>query len=1270
MSYIPGTLNIESFKALFYNNPGIFMLLDSDTGMILDVSEGALLFYGYKRNEFVKLNITDINQFSKEEVEAEIENAKKLKRNYFIFPHKLMNDSIEKVVVNSYPFKIEEKTILLTHVMKYEEETNELDAKLSYIIDQSDNGICIVDNSNLLKSNVIYMNKAFRKQLSIDLDDRANHSFRDIFYTSEVEKLDEYRIFNGPFVIQLRNENTGFANVHCTPIRYKGEKVIQLILTPLLMTVKSKVLLEDNFERVVYNKFKSYVGHLLYIDINLTEELMNNLRAVKTCLKDRISELFDEYTDKYVISLTNHSVAVFTTLDMSDLLVIANSFQSAEECNDNHEEVHPKFRVSISKWGSLHDELIEDTKEVLESFGEYEFNTIHTSSKKREFLKIIDIKNDLSNGVERNEFELYFQSIVNISNHEVEGIEILLRWEHPKHGVIMPAEFIKYAELTGYIREIDLWVVENSLKYMEKNAQGFIGKVVHINISIKSLGSYDLIDLLHKYSNIIKSQEVVLEITEESNTEINDEVFEAILETGVKLAIDDFGTGYSSFERIRRSGIKYIKIDKSFIQSITTHLDDVIILKALITMCKNLDIEVIAEGVEKIEELEFLEARECNLIQGFIFDKPQALPLFSHRVTELNHVIKDIVSSAQEADASDKIFYKKGHVLNQSITVGGIIINPSVTLANQLMYEISEIDGKLFNELIPIEQRDHFNRILDEVLNKGISSSISVNLMAADGRNVSVILVVQEVKNSNDLRIYIEFLDDIEQEEQALLGLSRSYIQAFDEAPSSMIILSEDYRVVKWNKSSELIFGYTTEDVLDQNLMKMISSSEQSEAVINMLNRALNQGYIEMIIDNKTNSGDEIICRWHIKTIFDDASNSHIYICIVNDITEIIKKENERMKITKALDQSSSIILMTDTKGNLEYVNEMFSTVSGYSYEEAIGAHTSLLSSREQSDEFYDVLWSTISSGNVWKGEFHNKKKDGSYYWCQTSIYPVKENHEITGYLGIQVDTSKEKELLDLNSELKSRLFEQDRVASLGMLTSGIMHEINNPLGYIQGNVKYLLEESARMAELDQEEVDDFIEAIQDIDTGVTQIRQIADGLKRYIFKRESNVIEAVNLKEVVDEILIIAKNEYKYHASVEIVQNEDEEYVFDGYTSKIKQVIMNLVINATHAIIKSERDNLGLILITLKNSEDTVSISIKDNGCGMSSELQEKIFEPLFTTKEVGVGSGLGLSITKQIIEEEHCGGIECISKEEEGTEFILTLNKEHQCINPEALD
>lgn len=1268
MNYNSTLQNQESFKAFFGNNPGIFMLLDSETGRILDVSEGALLFYGYDYDEFTQMNISDINQYSKEEVEIEIENSKKSKRNYFIFSHMLADGRLKTITVNSYPIVFEGKTILLSHITEFNEDANKIaKERISEVVENSDDGICILDTTNILKSEIIYANESFKKLLNIDLESEDPLFFRDVFFTNTIESLEEHKIYDGPFVIQLRNGSDSYANISCSTIRFHGIRYVQLILTPLLISATRAVYLEKNFQHIIFETFRSYIGHLLYIDIILEERLMNKLSRVKSCYSDKISELFKQYTSKYILSKMNHSIAVFSTLDMSDLLTIANSFMSVQECEEE-EAIVPRFRMVLSKWGSIEDELKEDCREILESFGEYEFNTIHTSVKKREYIRIIDIKNDIENGIKKNEFDLYFQSIVNISTYIVEGIEILLRWEHPKHGVIMPAEFIKYTELTGYIREIDLWVVEKSLLYVEAHQEDFYGKVVHINMSNKSLSSTLLVELLHKYMHVLEANSIVLEITEESNVEINDETFKRLLDTGIELAIDDFGIGYSSFARIRRAGIKYIKIDKSFIQSITTHLDDVIILKALISMCRNLDIQVIAEGVERIEELEFLQARECNLIQGFLFDKPRVLPLFGQRIKELNKDIVGIVSSLSNKLEGEKVFYKKGHVLNQSITREGRIIYPNAALASQLNCEVQKMNGRYFNEMISEEQRQFFNRSLSEVVKEGISSSISVKLYTDKGRSFNVRLAVQKVKQADELRVYIEFLDDMEQEEQDLLGLSHSYVQAFEEAPSSMIILSEDFRVIKWNNSSKSIFGYTYNEIMDKNLVKMLSQDSQRANFSIMLNRALKNGFVEMVIDNYRKDGEIIICRWYVKAIFDEINQSHIYICIANDITEAIKKEKESMKITKALDQSKSIIMMTDVNGHIEYVNEMFSRVTGYSLEEVIGEKTSILSSGEQSDFFYKELWSTIKSGELWKGELHNKKKDGSYYWCEESIYPIKESGQISGYLGIQLDTSKEKDLLDLNGELKSRLYEQDRVASLGMLTSGIMHEINNPLGYIQGNVKYLLEESERLLELNDEEREEFIEAIQDIDTGVTQIRKIADGLKRYIFKRDINEIDQVNLLDAIDEILVVSKNEYKYHANVKVVYDDLEKYIIEGYESKIKQVLMNLVINATHAIIKKDLDELGLIQLTLTQDNDTVLIRITDNGCGMSAELQERIFEPLFTTKEVGVGSGLGLSITQQIIEEEHCGKVECYSVVDEGTEFVIKLKKTFACrINEE---
>ena len=273
--------------------------------------------------------------------------------------------------------------------------------------------------------------------------------------------------------------------------------------------------------------------------------------------------------------------------------------------------------------------------------------------------------------------------------------------------------------------------------------------------------------------------------------------------------------------------------------------------------------------------------------------------------------------------------------------------------------------------------------------------------------------------------------------------------------------------------------------------------------------------------------------------------------------------------------------------------------------------------------------------------------------------HPIVDGDEITGFVGIQTDTTNEKELVNLNVKLKNKLFEQDKVASLGLLSSGIMHEINNPLSYIQGNIKYIIEEFDDIQKMNEEDWEDIKDAILDVDKGVTQIKNIAEGLKKYIFKGEADEKEDVNLVEEINTVLMLARNEYKYHANVTFKYLEDYSYRVIGYASKLKQVFMNLVINAAHAIASMNKDGLGNITIELIASEHDILITFTDDGCGMNLETIEKIYEPLFTTKEEGVGSGLGLSVSRQIIEEEHEGVIVCESSVGHGTTFKIKLRK-----------
>ena len=152
-------------------------------------------------------------------------------------------------------------------------------------------------------------------------------------------------------------------------------------------------------------------------------------------------------------------------------------------------------------------------------------------------------------------------------------------------------------------------------------------------------------------------------------------------------------------------------------------------------------------------------------------------------------------------------------------------------------------------------------------------------------------------------------------------------------------------------------------------------------------------------------------------------------------------------------------------------------------------------------------------------------------------------------------------------------------------------------------------------------------------------------------------VVETVNLVSDIENVMLITKNEYKYHAEIIFDKEDDERYEIEGYSSKLKQVFMNMIINATHAIIEKNLDGLGQIYILLSKSDDHVQVTFRDTGIGMTQETMNKIFEPFFTTKGEGIGSGLGLGITQKIIEEEHQGTVTCTSEYGVGTTFVITL-------------
>ncbi len=256
----------------------------------------------------------------------------------------------------------------------------------------------------------------------------------------------------------------------------------------------------------------------------------------------------------------------------------------------------------------------------------------------------LELSNDLRSAIVNNQLKLYYQPIMNTKNGSLEAFEALVRWEHPKYGIITPDNFIKLAEEGGFMSKVGKWILHRAceqIKFMQN--EGVRAKIA-VNISSKQLTQNHLEQTL---KSIVKESGIdptllELEVTEGFLMENMDQVQSVLAnlqKIGINTAIDDFGTGYSSLAHLKKLPITKLKIDKSFIDDIPSDKDGMQIASTIITLAQQLSLEVVAEGVETGKQVEFLKSKGCHLMQGYYFS--EAIP-----EEEINSYIREMHTTA------------------------------------------------------------------------------------------------------------------------------------------------------------------------------------------------------------------------------------------------------------------------------------------------------------------------------------------------------------------------------------------------------------------------------------------------------------------------------------------------------------------------------------------------------------------------------------------------------------------------------------------------
>ncbi len=255
----------------------------------------------------------------------------------------------------------------------------------------------------------------------------------------------------------------------------------------------------------------------------------------------------------------------------------------------------------------------------------YQFYSADMSTRS---LEKLTLETDLRHALDRDQFKLFYQPLVDLKNGMIVGLESLLRWQHPELGLISPDDFIPILEETGLIITVGEWVLRTACgQNRQWQNSGLPTLPVSVNLSARQFSETNLAEQI---STILKETQLAptclhLEITESvimNNAASTYNILDELNRLGVHLAVDDFGTGYSSLSYLKRFPIDVLKIDRSFVRDITTDPDDASIVSTVITLAHSLKLKVVAEGVETEEQALFLRNGSCDIAQGYLYSKP------------------------------------------------------------------------------------------------------------------------------------------------------------------------------------------------------------------------------------------------------------------------------------------------------------------------------------------------------------------------------------------------------------------------------------------------------------------------------------------------------------------------------------------------------------------------------------------------------------------------------------------------------------------------
>jgi len=561
----------------------------------------------------------------------------------------------------------------------------------------------------------------------------------------------------------------------------------------------------------------------------------------------------------------------------------------------------------------------------------------------------------------------------------------------------------------------------------------------------------------------------------------------------------------------------------------------------------------------------------------------------------------------------------------------------------------------------------------------------------------------------------------MEQLKQDLKASESRFRNVIEKNADGIAIVNKLGLICFANPSAEALFNCTAEELLGQaffgNLVVEVSACdlEMATDIIPQVGKTeapgtrVVQTEVEAIRKQKANAVVEM------RVVETEWDGEMAYLATLRDITDRKRAEEMLWLYDRAIAATSTGVTIsdaTDPEHPIIYCNPAFESMTGYRRQEIIGKNGRFLHGIDTDPAAVEIIRQALQTESECKVILKNYRKDGTAFWNCFSISPVRDRMgKLTHFIGVQRDITERKqaeEALHISeaqsreqaaqlaatlNQLKatnSQLVQSEKMSSLGLLLAGVAHEINNPVSFIYGNLAHLTNYTQDLfdhLELYQKHYPDPVEEIQQeredneldflaedlpkilssMSVGVERICQIVQSLRNFS-RHDDSQMKPVNIHEGIDSTLLILNHRLKGNGEkppIQIVKQYGELPTVECFAGPINQVFMNILSNAIDALEDANNrkncqemvENPSQIRIGTEVVGNLVEIKIADNGPGITEQVKQQIFDTFFTTKPIGKGTGMGLSISYQIIVERHNGELYCTSELGKGTEFTIRI-------------